>query len=156
MEKEEIITRKILSAIRESKVGEGAELKMIKEEKDNGVKSFSITKKTPQFGDVRVSQEEALTKTIGESIDFEEDALIFYPSKKVLALTGKINALNIVFQFRYNDESGEGCYIWANRLQLTDTNSRTIGKIRDAFTNWRNNLVNNGDLIEKLQKASSR
>ena len=33
----------------------------------NHEKSFPITKKTPQFGDVRVSQEESILKTIGPS-----------------------------------------------------------------------------------------
>ena len=66
---------------------------------------------------------------------------MYYPENKDLVLTGKINALNLAFQFRYNDPSGDGCYIWANALQLTETNNRTIGKVRDAFVNWKNSLI---------------
>ena len=73
---------------------------------------------------------------------------------KDLVLTGKINSLNLAFQFRYNDPSGDGCYLWANALQLTDTNNRTIGKIRDAFINWKNALIQDGDLIERLTQMS--
>ena len=61
-----------------------------------------------------------------------------------------------MFQFKYNDPSGDGCYVWANGLQLTETNSRTLGKIRDAFVNWKNSLIENSDILEKLQKASEK
>jgi hypothetical protein len=173
----EKITRKMLSVIRESnekkskntlitefangsqndsmtQVNQNANNKQTenKEKKD----SFSITKNTPQFGDIRTSQEEALIKTIGESIELDENALIYYANNKDLVLTGKINSLSLTFQFRFNDPSGDGCYIWANSLQLTDTNNRTLGKIRDAFVNWKNALVQNGDLMSKLHQAATQ
>lgn len=59
-------------------------------------------------------------------------------------------------QFRYNDPSGDGCYIWTDGLQLTETNTRTIGKIRDAFANWKDSLTQNGDLMEKLKKYARK
>ena len=116
---------------------------------------FVIKKNTPQFGDVRVSQEEALIKTIGENVELAEDALIYKPDIKDLMLSGKVSALGIFFQFRYNDPSGDGCYVWANGLQLTETNIRTVGKLRDAFLNWKSDLLQNGDLLEKLHKATT-
>jgi len=125
-------------------------------EEDESKKEFVINKNTPQFGDVFTSQEDTLKKTIGESIELGEKALVFYPKEKDLVLSGKITSMNIAFQFRYADPSGDGIYIWANGLQLTEANSRTIGKIRDAFTNWKQNLVQNGDLLDKLQKVASR
>ena len=128
----------------------------LKEENENMSKEFVITKKTPQFGDVFTSQEDALKKTIGESIELGEKALVYYPNEKDLVLSGKIKSMNIAFQFRYADPSGDGIYVWANGLQLTESNSRTIGKIRDAFINWKQNLIQNGDLIEKLHKVSSK
>lgn len=147
MLREDRITRKILDTIRS-----GA---LITEEEEKKEKEFPITKKTPHFSDVRVSQEEALLKTIGEAIELGEKALVYYPEKKDLVLSGKINAMKVAFQFRYNDPSGEGCYIWADALQLTETNNRTIGKIRDGYVNWKKNLVENGDLLEKLHKEAS-
>ncbi len=141
-------TRKMLSIIRESK-------NTIKENEDKG-KSFPILKNDPQFGDVRESQEESLIKTIGESIELDDNSLMYYSNNKDLVLTGKINSLNVTFQFRFNDPSGDGCYIWANALQLTDTNNRTLGKIRDAFVNWKQTLIQDGDLMAKLhQNATS-
>lgn len=118
--------------------------------------SFPITKKTPQFGDVRVSQEEALLKTIGEQIKLNDDSLLYYPDAEDLVLNGEIPSMNTSFQFRFNDPSSEGIYIWSNGLQLTDANSRLIGKIRDAFLNWKQGLVQDGDLMDKLKKVTSR
>jgi len=116
--------------------------------------SFVVRKDTPQFGDVRTSQEEALRKTVGENITLESDALKYYPKSDDMTLNGKINTLNLKFQFRYNDPSGDGCYIWTEAMQLTETNARTLGKIRDAFSNWKDSITQDGDLMEKLKKAA--
>ena len=153
------ITRKMLSVIREN--NNFSSKGLIKEDVDttnspiDGKNGFPIKKNTPQFGDVREAQEQSLIKTLGENIEFEENALMYYPENKDLVLTGKINALNLAFQFRYNDPSGDGCYLWANALQLTETNNRTIGKVRDAFVNWKNSLIQDGDLIARLQKTAT-
>lgn len=178
------ITRQILKKIREAKetpTFEGLDIKqekemnfleeadylmsrtegkkILKEEaitNSNDGKGFVITKSTPQFGDVRSSQEETLIKTIGENIEFGDNALVFYKENKDLVLSARIRSLNLAFQFRYNDPSAEGIYVWANGLQLTEANSRIIGKIRDAFVNWRQALIQNGDLMDKLSKVADR
>lgn len=120
----------------------------------NGSKMV-ITKSTKQFGDVRETQEDDLVKTIGERIELGEDALVYYIESEDLVLTGKIKSLNVAFQFRYNDPSGNGCYIWANALQMTDKNAKTIGKIKDAFDIWSQKLDEDGDLMDKLKKTAS-
>lgn len=119
-------------------------------------RSIPIKKSTPQFGDIRVSQEETLRKTITENIKLGEEALKYFPDADDLTLDGEIGALNLRFQFRYNDPSGDGCYIWTDGLQLTETNTRTLGKIRDAFANWKDSLTQNGDLMEKLKKYAKK
>jgi hypothetical protein len=101
-------------------------------------------------------QESDLVKTIGERVELGDDALVYYLDADDLVLTGKIKALNVAFQFRYNDPSGDGCYIWANALQLTDTNNRTLGKVRDAFVNWKTTLIQDGDLMAKLHQAVTK
>lgn len=132
-------------------------IRLITEDKEEAksVKEFEITKNTPNFGDVRTSQEEAIVKTIGENVDFQENALVYKPDSKDLVLSGEISSLKVTFQFRYNDPSGEGCYIWVQELQLTETNQKTLGKVRDAFLNWKSGLLQNGDLLEKLHKAAT-
>lgn len=138
---EERVTRKMLSVIREE-----TEKKMT-----NG---YPITKKDEQFSDVREAQEQNILKTLGENVEFDENALVYYKDNNDLVLTGRINSLNTAFQFRYNDPSGEGCYIWSNALQLTDANNRTIGKIRDAFVNWKTSLIQDGDLMQRLKEMA--
>lgn len=128
---------------------------ILEENETKSDSKFNITKNTPHYGDVRVSQEENLKKTLGEGIELGEDGLCYYPNDKNLILTAKIESLNIVFQFKYRDQSGDGCYIWANGLQLTETNERTIGKIRDAFKNWKESLIEDADLLEKLHKSAT-
>ena len=125
-----------------------------KKSDDNHGRAIPITKTTPHFGDVRTSQEDSLIKTVGEQVVLDDDALLYYPDANDLVLNGQIPSLNLSFQFRYNDPSGSGVYIYANGLQLTDENSRTIGKIRDAFVNWKQVLVQDGDLMDKLKKVS--
>ena len=137
-------------------VNNAIEKAIINEEaKETSSEGFVISKNTPQFGDIRTSQEEALIKTIGENIELEENALVYNKDDKTLTLSGKITSMNLIFQFKYNDPSGEGCYIWVNGLQLTETNQRTLGKVRDGFLNWKSSLLQNSDLLQKIHKAAT-
>ena len=137
-------TRRMLNTIR-----------LLKEEQNTTNKDLVLTKNTPNFGDIRPSHEELLTKTIGEMIEFSDDALIYKTKDKSLELTGKIQSLNLVFLFRFPDPNGDGCYITTNGLQLTEPNQNTIGKIRDAFDIWRHKLTENSDLLNKIYKAAT-
>lgn len=112
--------------------------------------SFVITRNTPQFGDVRTAQEETLKKTISETVTLKEDALRYYPERNDMTLDGEVNGLNLRFQFRYNDPSGMGCYLWANAFQLNQETLRTVGKMMDAFLNWKESVTRDGDLMDKL------
>jgi hypothetical protein len=122
---------------------------------DNHKKTFEIKKDTPQFGDVRTSQEEAIRKAINDNVIFESNALKYYPDANDMTLDGKIPTLNLTFQFRYSDPSGDGCYVWCDATQLTESNARLLGKIRDAFGNWKDSITQDGDLMEKLKKAAN-
>lgn len=136
---------------------EDSKKKILTEEEevdDDHKDSFEINKSTPQFGDVRLSQEEAIRKAINNNVQFSDGALKYYPKADDMTLDGKIPSLNLDFQFRYNDPSGDGCYVWTEAMQLTDTNARTLGKIRDAFSNWKDSITQDGDLMEKLKKAA--
>lgn len=123
---------------------------------DTHAQYFVIKKNIPQFGDVRSTQEEAIRKTLNDNIKFSEDALKYYPKADDITLNGEVPMLSLSFQFRFSDPSGDGVYIWTNGLQLTETNARLIGKIRDAFSNWRDSIIQDGDLMEKLKKAAER
>jgi len=127
--------------------------KTLTESDDHG-RSFNITKSTPQFGDVRTSQEEMVKKAIDDNVQFDEDALKYYPDADDMTLDGRIPSLNLNFQFRFNDQ-GSGCYVWINAMALNDDNTRTIGKINDAYANWRNSIIQDGELMNMLKKAAS-
>ena len=129
--------------------------KVLTEETDDGhIDKFEIKKNTPQFGDVRTSQEEAIRKAINDNVKFGENALVFYPDSEDMTMDGEIPSLNLKFQFRYSDPSGDGVYVWCDATQLTESNARTFGKIRDAFSNWRDSITSDSDLMDKLNKAS--
>ena len=127
------------------------------ESDDDHKKFFELRPDTPQFGDVRTSQEETLRKTVGENISLEKGALKYYPDSDDMTLEGKINSLNMSFQFRYNDPTGtDGLYIWTEALQLTESNTKTLGKLRNAYLNWRDSITQDGDLMSKLKKAANK
>lgn len=124
--------------------------------KDSELKKYVIKKNNPQFGDIRTSQEDTLRKTIGENIKLSEDALVYYPDIDDMTIDGKIDSLSLSFQFRLNSTSGDGCFIWTDAMCLSESNLRTIGKIRDAFANWKDSLTQDGDLMDKLNKEAKK
>ena len=117
-------------------------------------KSFEIEKDTPQFGDIRTSQEDAIRKTINDNVKFSNGALRYYPNADDMTLDGEIPSLNLKFQFRYNDAS-DGCYVWCDAMTLNDNNARVIGKIRDAYNNWRDSITQDNGLMDKLKQAAN-
>lgn len=129
---------------------------LMEEAEGSGKKKFPITKTTPQFGDVRVSQEESIIKAVGEQVEFDENSLLYYPDENDIVINAKIPTLNLSFQFRYQDPSGDGIYIWADALQMSDSNVKTLGKLRDAFLNFKSGLIADGDLLDKLKKVSEK
>lgn len=72
-----------------------------------------------------VNMYKSLTKHFG----FEE----FYPDIHDLVMNAEVSGLGITFQFRYKDQYGDGCYIWADGLQLTDSNLRIAEKNQRCF-----------------------
>lgn len=116
---------------------------------------FVISSNDVQFGSVRVAQEESIKKTIGD-VTLKQDALKYYPNIHDVVMNGELTGIGAAFQFRYKDPSGDGCYIWVDGLQLTDENLKTIQKVRDAFLNWKQSLVEDGDLLDKLDKQANR
>jgi len=117
--------------------------------------SLTISAHDSQFGSVRAAQEKMLTTTIpGASL--KEDALKYYPGMDNIVLNGTIESIGVTFQFKYRDSSGDGCYIWADGVQLSHENVTTIDKVRSAFENWRQSIDKDGALMGELKKWASR
>ena len=121
----------------------------------NKNKAFVIRTNDVQFGSVKSAQEDAIRKTVGD-VSFKDDSLKYFPAIKDLAINGEVTGIGVTFQFRYKDPSGDGCSIWADGLQLSDANTKTVEKIRDAFQNWKQSLVDDGDLMSKLDREANR
>ena len=79
----------------------------------------------------------------------ENSPLIYFPDNGNLVFSGKIR--NITWQFVLKDESGEGCYIWADKLQLTKANMQTLNRLQGAYENWRDGWNREGASLEKLK-----
>jgi hypothetical protein len=155
VEKDNFLT---MSKVLMNEAVENSKKKILREsdEEDTHKNFFIVKKDTPQFGDIRTSQEETIKKTINDNIKLENDALRYYPDSDDLTLDGKIPALNLKFQFRYNDPSGDGVYLWSEALQLTDANLKVVGKLRNCFMNWRDSITQDAGLMEKLKQASQK
>lgn len=118
-------------------------------------KEFIIKSNDIQFGNVRNSQADAIKKTVGD-VSLKPDALKYYPEINDIVLNGEVSGLGVAFQYRYKDPSGDGCYIWCEGFQMSDSNIKTIEKIRDAFLNWKQSIVEDGDLLDKLEKEANK
>ena len=112
----------------------------------------------PKFGQsVLSSQIEEFKASVDGGAEFaagneenpENSPLIYFPDNGNLVFSGKIR--NITWQFVLKDESGEGCYIWADKLQLTDENMRTLSRLHGFSRNWRDGWNREGASLEKLK-----
>lgn len=139
-------SRKMLKVIREFQSHE------TQESANTG--NIAIKRNDQRFGELRRNQESQIIKTIDANVVFGENALVFTPgdNDNNLSLNGSIPSLNMKFQFQLNAPSGEGCYIWANGLQLTESNTKAIGKLHNAFENWKHQLIEDSEIISRMQQ----
>ena len=140
--KEEIMTYKILEKIRGFN-GYGTK-KMLIEEKDND-KSIAITD-DPKFGDNALTHQiEQFRMSVDSGAQFAKPTeqvsdcpLIYMPKTGNLVFTGTIPRLNnLIFQFVLRTNTGNGCFIWADKLILSEENLKTIEKIHGYYLNWK-------------------
>ena len=170
----DIYTKNMLSKIRGTGKTEPADLphgsmiterdnlntrfRILMEEASNGTEhneGFVISANDSQFGSVRSAQEKMLTTTI-PGVSLKDDALKYYPDMENIVLNGTIESIGVTFQFKYRDPSGDGCYIWADGVQLSHENVTTIDKIRSALENWRQSVDQDGALVGELKRWASR
>lgn len=97
----------------------------------------------PKFGNKTLStQKEEFRSVIKSNVEFSDNPLIYYPNDKDLVFAGTITDLsNLKWQFRLNDPSGDGCYIWVEGIQLSDENLKKINLIKNYYNNWKNKLL---------------
>ena len=127
-------------------------------EQPNSKGAIAITD-DPKFGQqVLSSQIEEFKASVDGGAEFsagneetpENSPLIYFPDNGNLIFSGRIR--NIKWQFVLKDESGDGCYIWADKLQLTDSNMQTLSRLHGFSKNWADNWNKEGASLEKLKK----
>lgn len=145
-------TRNILNIIRHLNEENSAD------EKPSDKGAIAITD-DPKFGQqVLSSQKEEFKASVDGGAEFsagneenpEDSPLIYFPDNGNLTFSGRIR--NIKWQFVLKDESGEGCYIWTDKLQLTKSNMAVLNKLQGFYENWRDNWNSEGASLEKLKK----
>ena len=126
-------------------------------EQPNSKGAIAITD-DPKFGQqVLSSQIEEFKASVDGGAEFsagneenpENSPLIYFPDNGNLIFSGRIR--NIKWQFVLKDESGEGCYVWADKLQLTQSNMLTLSKLHGMYENWRDSWNREGASLEKLK-----
>lgn len=83
----------------------------------------------------------------GANFTKSKTPMLYYPKDGDVTLTGEISSLNnAVFQFRYKDATGNGCYVWIEPLHVSDETIRVLSVINGIYKNWKNELATSEDI----------
>lgn len=130
------------------------EKKTVEKKEETDDDGIAITD-SPEFGEQTLTnQKETIINKLKVLIKFSENPLIFYPKSMDLIFSGEITSLKMKWQFRLNDPNGDGCYIWADELQLTQENIDKINQLRGYFLAWRDEWITNNRMLDTFGKAS--
>lgn len=164
--KQDIITENILNRIRSLQNVCISNTKVILKEDNNKTdKSISITN-DPKFGEnVLQSQEDAFRNAVNSGTVFADEnesdpmsnPLVFFPkesngnSPSNIVFSGTIPSMsNLKFQFKLNEPSGNGCFIWTDGLPLSDDNMKTLNKLYGYYLNWKDQWNSDIGSLDKI------
>jgi hypothetical protein len=83
----------------------------------------------------------------GANFTKSKTPMLYYPKDGDVTLTGEISSLNnAVFQFRYKDSTGNGCYLWIEPVNISDETIRIMSIINGIYKNWKNELSTSEDI----------
>lgn len=83
----------------------------------------------------------------GANFTKSKTPMLYYPKDGDITLTGEISSLNnAVFQFRYKDSTGNGCYVWLEPIHISDETLKTLNIINGVYKNWKNELATSEDV----------
>lgn len=92
---------------------------------------------TNQIEEFRTTVESGAQFTKPDPNDVSTAPLIYIPSKNNLVFSGIIPRMNnLKFQFVLKTETGNGCFVWADKLILNKDNIKIINKIYGFYENW--------------------
>ena len=83
----------------------------------------------------------------GANFTKSKTPMLYYPKDGDVTLTGEISSLNnAVFQFRYKDATGNGCYVWIEPIHISDETIKVLNIVNGVYKNWKNDLATSEDI----------
>lgn len=151
-------TKRMLEAVRSLKLNEKKHAKFVLTEEEQKKDAIAITN-DPKFGqNVLQGQIDAFKQSVNAGAKFakenpdepQNNPLVYYPKTGNLVFSGSVPQLNnLKFQFSLNEVTGSP-YIFVDGLALTEEAVTTLNKIRGFYSNWRDEWLASGDLLDKL------
>lgn len=106
---------------------------------------------TNQIQEFRTTVESGAQFTKPDNGDVSTAPLIYIPSKSNLVFSGIIPRLNnLKFQFVLKTETGNGCFVWADKLILNKENIKIINKLFGFYENWVEQWNMEASTLEKM------
>jgi hypothetical protein len=127
-------------------------------------KAIAITD-DPKFGEkVLTKQKEHFRSAVDNGVEFskpnddnpEESPLIYMPNTGNIIFSGTIPSLgNLKWQFVLKNNTGNGCFIWADELILNKDNLKTLSKLNGYYENWKAEWQNSANELEQLNNLEN-
>lgn len=116
----------------------------------------------PKFGDnVLTNQKNQFISSVNSGAEFAkpnpnnpaESPLIYMPSNGNMIFSGTIPSLNnLKWQFVLKNNTGDGCFIWADGLILNKENLMILNKLQGFYKNWCEQWQQSAKELEQLNK----
>lgn len=152
--------RRAVKVINESSVKNRQLLKEEASEEPKG-NAIAITDE-PKFGDnVLTNQKEQFLSSVDSSAQFAktdsenpaDSPLIYMPETGNVVFSGTIPSLNnLKWQFVLKNNTGDGCFLWADGLILNKENIKTLNKLMGFYSNWKEQWHKSAKELEQLEK----
>lgn len=117
----------------------------------------------PKFGEKVLSkQKEHFRSAVDNGVEFakpdsenpEESPLIYMPETGNIIFSGTIPSLgNLKWQFVLKNNTGNGCFVWADELILNKDNLKTLSKLQGYYENWKAEWQNSANELEQLKNV---
>lgn len=136
------------------------------ENKDEGTSDAIAITDDPKFGDkVLTNQIEQFLSSVDSSAQFakansenpSESPLIYMPETGNVVFSGTIPSLNnLKWQFVLKNNTGDGCFLWADGLILNKENIKTLNKLMGFYSNWKEQWHKSAKELEQLEKIAKK
>lgn len=140
---------------------------LLKEEAGEQMSSDAIAiTDDPKFGDkVLTNQINQFLSSVESGAQFSkanpdnpaDSPLIYMPETGNMVFSGTIPSLNnLKWQFVLKNNTGDGCFMWADGLILNKENLMTLNKLMGFYINWKTQWQQSAKELEQLEKLGQR